>query len=42
MRLPLSAALVLAFSAQAAFAALPVLSVWPNVDRKSVRVGNEC
>lgn len=30
IRLPLSAALVLAFSAQAAFAALPVLSVWPN------------
>ena len=30
IRLPLSAALVLAFSAQAAFAALPILSVWPN------------
>lgn len=30
IRLPLSAALVLAFSAQTAFAALPVLSVWPN------------
>ena len=30
IRLPLSAALVLAFSAQAVFAALPILSVWPN------------